>query len=183
MENVNIKIINGYGISKLEHPFVFNGDDEHPQQNTNIIYAQNGVMKSSFAKTLRDHSKGAAIKDHIFGTSGICEINNGSAPIELDRIISVVSFDNGEFESQRMGNLLVSAELQKEYEEVMDKFKVAYYDLMDRIKDVSGVSSRDTHEAILDQICSQYGEEVPRTPAGLINILTSNRSEIESGRI
>lgn len=179
MDKADIKIKHGYGIGSLEHSFIFDGNAKYPRQNTHIVYAQNGVMKSSFAKTLNDYSKGLKIKDHIFDTDGLCEINDGAATIEPERIFSVASFDNGEFESQRLGNLLVSTRLQEEYQNLMDKFKVAYFELMQKIKEVSGVSSKDDYDSILDQICGQYGENVPRTPYGLINILISNRIEIE----
>lgn len=179
MNEANITIKNSYGIGDLVHKFVFDGNVTYPRQNTHIVYAQNGVMKSSFAKTLNDYSKGMKIKDHIFDTAGDCTIDDGKTLLDPSRVFSVASFDNGEFESQRLGNLLVSKELQEEYQALMDKFKVAYFDLMEKIKAVTKQSGAVTHDSILEQICSQYGENVPRTPYGLIGLIESNRTEIE----
>ena len=46
MNKLDIKLENCYGIGKLEYSFDFSNS------NTHIIYAPNGTMKSSFAKTL-----------------------------------------------------------------------------------------------------------------------------------
>ncbi len=46
MKKLDIKLENCYGIGKLEYSFDFS------YSNTHLIYAPNGTMKSSFAKTL-----------------------------------------------------------------------------------------------------------------------------------
>ncbi len=56
MKKVIIKFEHCYGIKKLEHTFNF-------EKNTFSIYAPNGVMKTSFAKTFRDISTNAETKD------------------------------------------------------------------------------------------------------------------------
>ena len=180
MNNIDFQIKNSYGIESLSHTLKFNGTTDHPQQNTNVIYAQNGVMKSSFAKTLYNYSKDAPIRDHIFDITGSCTVldESGSA-IERNKVFSVASFDNGNFESQKMANLLVSADLRDSYDKLMDKFKVANYNLMEKIKQVSGATGNTTHDMVLEQIASEYGESTPRTALGLMNIIASNRKEIE----
>ncbi|RPJ93905.1 hypothetical protein CW357_18230 [Rummeliibacillus sp. TYF005] len=63
MDKFRVDIANCYGIKKLEHEFDFS------QGDTKIIYAPNGTMKSSFANTLDDFSKGVMSKDKIYTDS------------------------------------------------------------------------------------------------------------------
>ena len=51
MNKTSIKLKNCYGIPSLEYEFDFS------QHTTYVIYAPNGVMKTSFAKTFKDLSK------------------------------------------------------------------------------------------------------------------------------
>ena len=60
MQKLKINLKNCYGIKKLEKEFDFSTN------NTFAIYAPNGVMKTSFAKTFRDLSFGLMSKDLIF---------------------------------------------------------------------------------------------------------------------
>lgn len=180
MDKADIEIKHGYGIDSFRHEFIFNGTEQFPRQNTNIIYAQNGIMKSSFAKALKDYSKGNVIKDHIFDTAGSLDINDGRSVIAKERVFSVASFDNGEVQTQRMGNLLISEDLQNEYSELMEMFRVAYYELMEKLKNTSGVSIRDDFQTILNDIVAQYGETIEATPKALITIIKANRKAIEA---
>ena len=51
MEKINIYLENCYGIKKLNHTIDFSGKKGY------LIYAPNGTMKSSFARTFEDISK------------------------------------------------------------------------------------------------------------------------------
>lgn len=51
MEYLKVKFEYCYGINNLEHEFNFSND------NGSLIYASNGTMKTSFAKTFKDKSK------------------------------------------------------------------------------------------------------------------------------
>lgn len=69
MKKKQLTLTNCYGIKKLEKDFDFSKND------TNAIYAPNGVMKTSFAKTFKDLSLGLKPKDLIFPErETICEI-------------------------------------------------------------------------------------------------------------
>lgn len=60
MKNIKVTIENCYGISKLEHEFDFT------ETNSYVIYAPNGVMKSSFANVFDDYSKDKDSSDLVF---------------------------------------------------------------------------------------------------------------------
>lgn len=61
LEKTNVKIKNCYGINSLECIFDFTGN-----KSTHVIYAPNGVMKTSFANIFDDYSKGQESKDLIY---------------------------------------------------------------------------------------------------------------------
>jgi len=59
MDKINVNLQYCYGIKKLEKEFVLSN-------RTFTIYAPNGSMKTSFAKTFDDYSKGRDTKDLAF---------------------------------------------------------------------------------------------------------------------
>lgn len=60
MNTLNLDLENCYGIKKLKHSFDFTS------KSTYAIYAPNGIMKTSFAKTFLDLSTGQESHDSIF---------------------------------------------------------------------------------------------------------------------
>ena len=50
MGNIRVNIENCYGIGKMNHTFDFS------QKPTVIVYAPNGMMKTSFTKTLKAYA-------------------------------------------------------------------------------------------------------------------------------
>ena len=65
MKKISIDFEYCYGIKALNHSFDF-ADVNGRKRNACSIYAPNGVMKTSFSKTLRDISKGDITKDLVF---------------------------------------------------------------------------------------------------------------------
>lgn len=178
---VNIEIANGYGIKKFSHTFEFDQTSQYPHNDTHIVYAQNGTMKSSFAKVLADHAMGFSIKDHIFDISGSCNLTDGAGnEIDKDRIFSVASFDNGEFESQSTASLLVSNDLRVEYQDLIKKYNDALDTFLKRVKSVSRINTRSTGQDIISEIVRQYGDSIPETPQELTTLIKSVRTELEA---
>ncbi len=60
MNKLNVDLENCYGIKKLAKQFDFS------KQKAYAIYAPNGAMKSSLAKTFKDIAEGEASSDRIF---------------------------------------------------------------------------------------------------------------------
>ena len=58
METLEVNLENCYGIKQLKHPFDFKNG-----KKTQVIYASNGSMKTSFAKAFKDMRNA---KDLIF---------------------------------------------------------------------------------------------------------------------
>ena len=60
VNKVAVMFENCYGIRKMDAEFDFS---KKPAQ---LIYAPNGAMKTSFAKTFKDHSAAEASRDRIY---------------------------------------------------------------------------------------------------------------------
>lgn len=56
MNKINLNLDYCFGITKLSHELTFDGE------NSVLIYAPNGLMKASFAKTLQLYRQGKADK-------------------------------------------------------------------------------------------------------------------------
>lgn len=119
INKLEIQLKNCYGIKALNCNFEF-----VKTKKSQIIYAQNGLMKSSLAKTFDDISKQDVPKDIIHKIDGEAIIKADDNKIDPANIY-VVHSEAKYFESDKMSSLLVNNKLRKEYEnelkEVEDK--------------------------------------------------------------
>ena len=60
MKKINVAFENCYGIPKLNYEFDFS------EKRAFVVYAPNGAMKTSFAKTFQDIIDGNDTKDEIY---------------------------------------------------------------------------------------------------------------------
>lgn len=113
MEKLNVILKNCYGIKKLEHNFDFS------EYNTYVIYAGNGMMKSSFARTFKDLSNGESSKDLMFPdratVRNIVDENNDS--INKEQVFVMEPYKE-DFESEKISTLLVKKELKEKYDKI-----------------------------------------------------------------
>ena len=139
MNKLQIKLENCYGIKKLEKEFDFSSS------KTFAIYAPNGVMKTSFAKTFRDLSNGEDSKDLIFpDRNTIREIKKEDGSDVTKDEIFVVEPYNEDFNSEKMSTLLVNKELKARYDEIHLKIDGEKDRLLKELKILSGL--RDNAE-------------------------------------
>ena len=105
MQELKINLQNCYGIKNLKKDFDFS------QYNTYAIYAPNGVMKTSFAKTFKDFSNGVNSKDLIFSNrKTIREIKKeGNNDIAKEQVFVIEPY-NEDFNSEKISTLLVNKE-------------------------------------------------------------------------
>ena len=142
MKEIHLKLINCYGIKKLEKDFDFLDND------TYAIYAPNGVMKTSFAKTFKDLSLGLNSKDLIFPereTSREIKKEDGSDVTREE--IFVVEPYNENFNSEKISTLLVNKELKGKYDEIHLKIDEEKDRLLKELRNLSGLRD-DTEEEI-----------------------------------
>ena len=135
MQNLKIKFENCYGIRSLEHTFCF--DDKR----ANLIYASNGTMKSSFAKTFCDFSEGKESKDEIYGDRpNQREIEFDSREIKPEEVFVIKPYQES-YKSERISTLLVNKELKNEYEEILKDLEQKTDELIKHLKAESGIKN------------------------------------------
>lgn len=136
MKKLKIEIENCYGIKKLNFDFNFTARKVH------AIYAANGVMKSSFAKTFYDISTGNIPKDEIYikripKYKFHDETNND---INKDDIFVIESYKE-KYGSQKISTLLVNKKLKDEYEKIHQAIDAKKDELLIPLKNSTGLKN------------------------------------------
>lgn len=112
MKTLNVELTNCHGIRSLVATLDF-GD-----RNAVAIYAPNGTMKTSFARTFKDLSTGKESSDRVFPdreSSRSITDENGLSP-DPDDVSVVLSYDEELGPTESTSTLLVNPKLRKEYE-------------------------------------------------------------------
>jgi ABC-type cobalamin/Fe3+-siderophores transport system ATPase subunit len=132
MEKVFVQLENCYGIKKFEQTFDFS------QKRGYLIYASNGSMKTSFAKTLKAISNGINPTEEIFNRPTVCRIlKDNIIPITNEEIFVMDSYD-AEFESNKLNTLLANSILKNKYEQIHNDIDLIKLDLIKDLKAISG---------------------------------------------
>ena len=136
-----------YGITKFEAELEF-------KHRGFAIYAPNGVMKTSLAKTMMDISNGKTPKDlHFPEREPIFEVTLNGEAIKKEEIFVVRSYDE-KFASDQIATLLADAGLRKRYEEIHRSIGEAQKSLDKSLKRQAGFGerSRENIELIVESL-------------------------------
>ncbi len=127
MKELKVNLENCYGISKLEYKFDFSDERAY------IIYASNGLMKTSFTKTFDAICNGKKPVEEIFGRDPICDVTDETdVPIPYDNIFIVKSYDES-YSSKNMSTLLMNEKLKKKYDDAVKNILAKKQDLINRL--------------------------------------------------
>lgn len=143
MKKLRVDFENCYGIKSLKAEFDFS------KGRACAIYAPNGAMKSSFAKTFQDIADGADSKDRIFPTRKCKRVVLDDADTEptKESILVVRPYDETFGHSEKTSTLLVNAPLRLEYEKLQVDIDAAKDVLLKALKEQSG-SKKDLEKEI-----------------------------------
>lgn len=168
MEKLNLKFENCYGIKKLEQEFDFS------TFKTFAVYAPNGSMKTSFAKTFADLMNGATTQDLIYPErTTVREIKDESNTDLTAEEIFVVEPYNASYFSDKESTLVVEKGLKEQYEKIygdLDNEKNSF------IKNLKSVSQSTDCE---DELLSTFSESENDT---LFDILERIYPSIDSSK-
>lgn len=166
MNKVSVSLENCYGIKKLDYTFDFT------RKKTNALYSPNGVMKTSFAKTLKDIQNGAETFDLIFPENTTKRIVNDEtgSPITPDRILVVEPY-NETYKSDKLSTLLVNAKLKNEYDKINIDLEDKKSALLDALKPAFGLKSG------IDEL---IGSVFTKLPNGFFTAIGRIKSEVLS---
>ncbi|WP_116107512.1 hypothetical protein [Lewinella sp. IMCC34191] len=134
MDYLAVSLRHCYGIKSFTKTFDFT------QKPTCGIYAPNGIMKTSFAKTLMDYSKGVDSRDEIYPErTTIRQIEDEEGNEIPPEKIFVIEPYNSSYRSTKMSTLLVNNSLREEYENIIEDIEKALEALMQPIRKLSGI--------------------------------------------
>jgi hypothetical protein len=127
---LSIKLKNCHGIRELDHTF------DLSERTSAAIYAPNGTMKTSFARTLKEYSVDSESSDLMFPErqSERIIVDETSAPIPREDVVVIESYDEGFGPTQSTSTLLVNSDLRREYESIQRELKEAGDDLVSKLK-------------------------------------------------
>lgn len=134
MKHLTIDLEYCFGIGKLKHTFDFE------QSNSYLIYAPNGTMKTSFAKTfdlISKNDKKNLPKDRIYTKKVKHEILVDGETIKHNNILVVNAEDNSFDASNRITSFIASKELKDKYDIIHLELTEAKNELLKGLKSIS----------------------------------------------
>lgn len=129
MKMLRIALENCYGIKKLDHQFDFSKGSVY------AIYAQNGMMKSSFAQTFMDLADDKPSQDRVFPARVCKRLIKDETGTDLAKgmVVVVRPYDEVMGHTEKTSTLLVDSKLREEYENLhadIDKSKEIFLKAM-----------------------------------------------------
>lgn len=136
MNKLSLKLENCYGINKLEYELDFSDG------RTVAVYAPNGVMKTSFAKTFRDLSEGKNPKDLVYDervpTFDVID-DSTTKQILPEEIFVVEPYSEQGFKSEdKILTLLASKDLRERFQAIYSDLESQRKAFITTLKKVSG---------------------------------------------
>ncbi len=111
MKEFEMHLENCYGIRQLKHKFNFS------ESKAQLVYAKNGIMKSSLALTLEDIAETRPSKDRIFPERApVRNVIVDGREISPDEIFVIQRMKNIEF--KEASTILANEKLKKEYDSI-----------------------------------------------------------------
>jgi ABC-type dipeptide/oligopeptide/nickel transport system ATPase subunit len=134
MNKLKVELENCYGIKKLNYDFDFT------VKPTYAIYAPNGIMKTSLAKTFLDLSNDQASHDSIFkerkNVRNISDETN--TEINKEKVFVILPYAQ-EYKSKKISTLLVNKELKEKYENIHTDINEKKEILIKELKTLTGI--------------------------------------------
>lgn len=144
MNLIEIKLENCFGIGKLDQKFNFG------QLNTNsfLVYAPNGTMKTSFAKTLDLIAKNDGKSkpcDRVYENRATTHnVSADGNAIPVGSILVVNSEDNSYDTSAKISSFIASKELKKKYDDIYTELDSQKNEYIKKLKQVSQSTDCET---------------------------------------
>lgn len=153
MSSIYIKLKNCYGIPYFHNVFEFDFENK-----AHMIYAPNGIMKTSFANTFTDICKNQETKDCFYPdreTSRIVKYSSETGEdIEANSILVIEPYSDS-YRSENASVLLANADLKNEYDLIHKDIDEKFKSLTSILTTSSG--KRDTSELLSEDF--SYSEK------------------------
>ena len=130
MNKLSLSLKNCFGIRSLEHELCF--DKAH----ANVIYAPNGVMKTSLAKTFLKLSRREEPEELLYGRQPEYSVQLDGEAIKAEEVFVVQPFDPS-YEAGNLSSLLVNSEQKAQYDEAYKQILEARQGLVKKFNRLS----------------------------------------------
>lgn len=149
MQKLKLRLENCYGINKLNETI------DYSNNNVAVVYAANGTMKSSLAKTFAAIRDGRPIEEKVFGYTSSCSITDeNDTSILPENVIVINPFDENIFEAQ--GLLMANESLRKKYFSIHKTIEEKKIFLYEQVKERLKYSSRSSFE-VKSKLLNDWG--------------------------
>ena len=137
MNELKIQLENCFGIGKLDHKFEFG----LLNSNSFLIYAPNGTMKTSLAKTLdliaKNDTKSMPCDRVYDNRTTSHNISVDGNAIAIESILVVNAEDNNYDTSNKISSFIASKDLKKKYDEIYSELENQKSEYIKKLKQVS----------------------------------------------
>jgi len=181
MNKLKIEFENCYGIRKLDFEFDFE------KNRTNLIYAPNGFMKTSFAKTFMDFSEGKESEDLVYpdrDNKRIISSENGNE-IDKEQVFVIVPYNEG-YKSSKISTLLVNPELKDKYDEILVSIDEKTVKLINELKPLTGLKKNigeTFSEDIVGYSKNEFFKAILRVKQEVLEVSDTNLSGVKYSEI
>lgn len=159
MDVLGIKLENCYGIQQLDASLNFlgspklKGRPEVPPGSAFSIYAPNGFMKTSLARTFLDFQEGRDSQDLIFPARPTSRsiTSDLATPIASESILVIKPYVE-RYAGGGTSTLLVNPKLRNEYEEAVRNIETNQEDLLKALKEISGWPGKTTPASEIKEV-------------------------------
>jgi hypothetical protein len=145
MTTLSVNLKNCYGIDELKKTLDFT------KSKANLIYAPNGVMKTSLARTFLDISNGKEPQEKLFNKLVEYNIKFNDVEVNKNQILVIQPFDQI-FESKNISTLLVNTDKKRIYDNAFKEILTSKKKLTTTLNKISKVKVND----IENQICKDF---------------------------
>ena len=175
MLKVKLNAAHCYGINRLEHTLDFSNNNMPVS-----VYAPNGLMKTSLAKSVKDYAAGNEPTDQIYPDreSAFSIANEANENIPPDSLFVVDSI-NEKYQSERISTLLASRELKEEHDAIYSDIANKKTTFLKKLAKESGVALK----VVEASFCNDLGvpENQLRTALGRLEREVKSGENIEFG--
>lgn len=147
MKSVTVKLHYCHGIKKLEHTFDFSDDPDGRRRGAIAVYAPNGTMKTSLADTFGDVPEPSRDRYFTDRKSSRTIVDENGTDLSRDNIFVARPYADS-FEAEQKTALLVNAEMQKQYDELIRSVDEAETRLLKNLKALSGWKKEDLRRQV-----------------------------------
>lgn len=162
MREIRLNLENCFGIKKLSETINYSNN------NAAIIYAPNGTMKSSLAKTFEAIRDNTRIEEKIYGLRSSCSITDeNNVEISKEQVIVINPFNENAYENQ--GLLMANETLRKKYLGIYNSIESKKMSLYSKIKEKFGYSTRQNFD-VRNTMLNDWGL-MPKEEYACLNII------------